>query len=176
MARPFVFVDRDGTLIEDRDYAWRVEDYVPLPGAHEAVRRLREAGFGVILVSNQSGIGRGYFDEDDLARFEAHLRDDFAAHGAALDAAYHCPHASDAGCACRKPATGLIERATREYEIDLARSWVIGDKASDMELAERAGCRGILVLTGQGPAYRAQVAADVPVVDDLLDAVAHLGA
>lgn len=175
MSRPFAFLDRDGTLIEDRGYAWRLDDYAPLPGAYEAVARLRSAGYGVIVVSNQSGIGRGYFGAADHARFEAHLRADFASNGAPLDACYHCPHLPDAGCDCRKPATGMIERACREHDVDLARSCVIGDKAADVELARAAGCEPVLVLTGQGRAQRAALRGPVAVVDDLAAAVTHLG-
>jgi len=148
MTRPAVFLDRDGTLIEDRGYAFRLADYAPLPGAHEAVRLLRAAGFAVIVVSNQSGVGRGLFSPRDLDAFEVHLSSDFAAQGAALDALYSCPHTPEAGCDCRKPATGMLERARREHDLDLARSWVIGDKAIDLELARRAGCRAIHVQSG----------------------------
>jgi D-glycero-D-manno-heptose 1,7-bisphosphate phosphatase len=170
--RPAAFVDRDGTLIEDRGYAHQLSDYAPLPGAFEAVRRLRSAGFAVIVVSNQSGVGRGLFSLADLERFEAHLRADFAARGAALDALYSCPHAPAAGCACRKPATGLLERARTEHDLDLARSWVIGDKAIDVELARRAGCRSARVLSGVEPALPDEPAAIV--AGDLLEAVERI--
>ncbi|HXZ83992.1 MAG TPA: HAD family hydrolase [Myxococcota bacterium] len=162
--RPFVFIDRDGTLIEDRHYAHELTDYAPLPGAYEAVRALRAAGFGTAVVTNQSGIGRGLFSEADFARFEAHLLADFAAHGAPLDASYHCPHLPDAGCDCRKPRPGLLQRAQREHAVDLARSWVIGDKESDLELARSAGCAAVLVGTN---ARRDAV----PVAPSLLEAV-----
>ena len=151
MSRPFVFLDRDGTLIEDRGYAHALGDYAPLAGAYEAVRALRAAGLGTAIVTNQSGIGRGRFDEADFARFQAHLLADFAAHGAALDASYHCPHAPDAGCDCRKPRPGLLLRAQRELGADLARSWVIGDKESDVELARAAGCAAVLLGASSAP-------------------------
>jgi D-glycero-D-manno-heptose 1,7-bisphosphate phosphatase len=150
--RRAAFLDRDGTLIEDRGYAHRLSDYAPLPGAYEAVRRLRAAGFAVIVVSNQSGVGRGYFTAAALERFESHLRSDFEAHGAALDALYSCPHTDREECGCRKPATGMLERARAEHGLDLAGSWVIGDKAVDVELARRAGCRAARVLSGAEPA------------------------
>ena len=146
--RAAVFLDRDGTLIEDRGYAHRIEDYAPLPGAHQAARLLREAGFALVVISNQSGVGRGIFTQAELERFEAHLLADFAAHAAPLDAIYSCPHAPEAGCACRKPATGLLERARRELDLDLAHSWVVGDKRIDVELARRAGCRAAHVQCG----------------------------
>jgi len=145
VTRPFVFLDRDGTLIEDRGYVHKLEDYAPLPGAYEAVRALRAAGFGTAIVTNQSGIGRGLYGEDDYGRFQAHLRRDFAAHGAELDADYHCPHRPDAGCECRKPRPGLVVRAQRELAVDLARSWVIGDQDSDVGLARAVGCAAVRI-------------------------------
>ena len=162
--RRFVFLDRDGTLIEDRKYASSLADYAPLPGAYDAVRALRAAGFGTAVVTNQSGIGRGLFSEADHARFEAHLLADFAAHGAPLDGSYHCPHEPDAGCDCRKPQPGLVHRAAREHAIDLARSWVIGDRDSDVALAASCGCRAVRI----GAGARTD---GVPVARDLLEAV-----
>jgi D-glycero-D-manno-heptose 1,7-bisphosphate phosphatase len=170
--RPAVFVDRDGTLIEDRGYVHRLDDYAPLPGAYEAVRLLRAAGFAVIVVSNQSGVGRGYFSQAELEGFEAHLCADFAARDAALDAIYSCPHAPAAHCACRKPATGMLERARKEHDLDLARSWVIGDKAIDLELARRSGCRAAHVQSGVEPLAR--TGPDVLSERDLLAAVRRI--
>ncbi len=162
MSRAFVFLDRDGTLIEDRGYAHQLADYAPLAGAYEAVRALRAAGFGTAIVTNQSGIARGRFGEADFARFQAHLLADFAAHGAAIDASYHCPHLPDAGCECRKPRPGLLLRAQRELGANLARSWVIGDKESDVELARAAGCAAVLLSpAGAKRADGAALAPDV---------------
>ncbi len=169
--RPFVFLDRDGTLLEEREYAFRLEDYAVLPGAHAAVARLRASGFGVVVLSNQSGIARGIFGEADHSRFAARLREDFASRGAALDGYYHCPHAPDAGCDCRKPRTGLALRVMREHGVDLARSFVIGDKDVDVELARNLGCRGILVRTGHGAAHVGRVPPGTPIAGDLADAV-----
>ncbi len=171
MTRPAVLLDRDGTLLEDRDYAFALADYAPLAGAHLAVARLRAAGFAAIVITNQSGIGRGLFRASDYARFEAHFLADFAAHGAPLDGCYHCPHAPEAGCACRKPGVELALRAAREHGLDLASSFVIGDKASDVALAQALGCRAVLVLTGQGSAQAGSVPAGTPRARDLLEAV-----
>jgi D-glycero-D-manno-heptose 1,7-bisphosphate phosphatase len=145
-----IFVDRDGTLIEDRGYAHRVEDYARLPGAVEGLRLLRAAGYRLAIVTNQSGIGRGYFDEAAFERFQAHLLDDFRAAGVEFDAVYHCPHRPDAGCDCRKPEPGLLRRAERELGVELARSWVIGDQLKDLELAARAACRGCVHVCSDG--------------------------
>jgi len=172
--RAYVLVDRDGTLLHDPGYLHRIADYAPLAGVIEGLRLLREAGFGIVVLTNQSGIGRGYFSEEDFQRLQAHLVADFAAQGLQIDATYFCPHTPDAGCDCRKPATGLVERARREFDIDLERSWIIGDKPDDMELARRAGCRGVYVLTGQGASLREALPSEVPVVDDLLAAARHI--
>jgi D-glycero-D-manno-heptose 1,7-bisphosphate phosphatase len=174
VTRPAAFLDRDGTLLEDRDYAFELADYHPLAGAYEAVARLRAAGFAPVVLTNQSGIGRGLFRASDYARFEAHFLADFAAHGAALDGCYHCPHAPDAGCDCRKPATGLALRAARELGLDLGASVVIGDKASDVELAQKLGCRALLVLTGKGREEAERLPRDVTRARDVLEAVEFL--
>lgn len=172
--RPYVLVDRDGTLLHDPGYLHRIADYAPLPGAMEGLRLLQGAGFGIAILTNQSGIGRGYFSEEDFQQLQAHLVADFASHDVHIEATYFCPHASDAGCSCRKPATGLVERARRELDIDLERSWIIGDKPEDMELAQRVGCRGVYVLTGHGPSRREALPSEVPVADDLLAAARHI--
>jgi histidinol-phosphate phosphatase family protein len=172
-ARPFAFLDRDGTLLEEREYAWRPSDYAPLPGAHEAVARLRALGYGIAVITNQSGIGRGLFSAADYARFEALMLAEFAAQGAPLDASYHCPHLPEDGCACRKPGTALVLRAAREQAIDLARSVVIGDKASDVELARNLGCAAVLLRTGHGAEHVARVPPGTPIASDVLDAVSR---
>jgi len=170
MAVSHVFLDRDGTLLEDPGYLNRVEDYVLLPGVIEGLRALSEAGYGLVIITNQSGIGRGYYGEADFRRLNDHLLSDLAAHGIRIDATYFCPHRPDEGCSCRKPETGMLEQAERELGVRLPASWVIGDHPSDIELARRAGCRAILVLTGHGAAHRAEVAPEVPVVADLRQA------
>lgn len=167
MSRACVFLDRDGTLIEEREYAHRLEDYAPLPGAYEAVRALRAAGFAVVVVTNQAGIGRGYFGADDYERFRAHLEADFARRGAPLDATFHCPHAPAEGCACRKPEPGMLERARREHDLELGASFVVGDKAIDVEVAARVGAQGVLVGTGYGTRDRDRVPDGTPCVDDV---------
>ena len=165
---------------------WRTQRYQRFPAlelsnawvvanrAYEAVSRVRAAGFAAIVLTNQSGIGRGLFRASDYAHFEAHFLADFAAHGAPLDACYHCPHAPDAHCECRKPGTALALRAAREHGLELAASVVIGDKASDVALARALGCRAVLVRTGQGRAEDARVAPEIPRAGDVLEAVGTL--
>ena len=138
----FVFLDRDGTLVADRGYVHRLEDYRLLPGTAKALLRLREAGFRLAIVTNQGGIGRGLFTQQDFERFQERLLCELAEAGVVIEATYFCPHAPDAGCDCRKPAPGLLQRAAREHGADLARSWVIGDAERDVEMALRGGCAG----------------------------------
>lgn len=171
--RPFALLDRDGTLLEEREYAFRPEDYAVLPGAHASVARLRDAGFGVVVVTNQSGIGRGLFRESDYRAFEARMLADFAGHGAALDGCYHCPHRPEDGCSCRKPGTALGTRAAHELGIDLGASWVVGDKDSDIAFARALGCRAVLVESGHGAEHVARVPVGTPVARDLADAVSR---
>jgi D-glycero-D-manno-heptose 1,7-bisphosphate phosphatase len=162
-----VFLDRDGTLVHDEGYTHRLVDYRLLPGV-AALRRLERAGYALEVVTNQSGIGRGYYAEADYEAFQRHLVSDLARHGVHLRASLHCPHRPDAGCACRKPGIALLERAQRELGADLARSWVIGDNVADVELAARAGCEGaVLVLTGHGREASRHLPAATLRADDL---------
>ena len=138
----YVLLDRDGTLIRDVGYPHRLEDYELRDGIGAALGRLAGAGYRFAIVTNQSGIGRGYFAFSDYQRFHARLLSDLAAAGIEIDATFVCPHAPDAGCACRKPAPGLLWRARDELGADLATSWLIGDAESDIEAARRAGCGG----------------------------------
>jgi histidinol-phosphate phosphatase family protein len=175
VSRRFVFLDRDGTLLEDGGYTHRIEDYRLLPGVAEALASLARAGFHLAIVTNQSGIGRGYYTAEDFERFHSRLLADLAARGVAIEASYVCPHRPDEGCACRKPAPGLLERARDELGADLAASWVVGDHATDVELARRAGCAGaVLVLTGHGAEEEPAVPTDVPRASDLGAAAAWI--
>ena len=152
-ARRYIFVDRDGTLIEDRGYAYEIDQYARIPGALEGLKLLVEDGYRIAIVTNQSGLARGYFSLEQYHAFDAHLRSDFETHGVPIDQTLYCPHLPTEGCACRKPAPGLLMQAEHELSADLSQSWVIGDKPSDIELAERAGCRSVYLLTGQGQAH-----------------------
>jgi D-glycero-D-manno-heptose 1,7-bisphosphate phosphatase len=155
--RPAVFLDRDGTITVERGHVTRPEDLELLDGAAAAVRALNDAGFLAVVVSNQSGVARGLMTEDDLAGIHRRLEDLLRARGARLDAAYYCPYFTGGSVPrytrddpCRKPGTGMVERAARELAVDLDASWVVGDSLSDVEMADRAGVPGILVLTGKG--------------------------
>ncbi len=146
MSHRFVFLDRDGTLVRDDGYTHAVGDYALLPGVREGLRRLVDAGYRLAIVTNQSGIARGYYDEPAFQAFQAHLAADLAKSGVAFEASLFCPHLPGVGCACRKPAPGLLLRARDELGADLAASWVIGDRAADARLAENAGCRGAVIV------------------------------
>ena len=155
--RKAVFLDRDGTLIEDKDYLKDPAQVVLEHGAAEAVARLNEHDFALILVSNQSGVARGYYTEEDVAAVHQRLEELLAAGHARLDAIYYCPHYPEGvveryrqTCTCRKPATGMYQRASEEWNIDLTRSYMIGDKLTDMEAARNAELTGLLVRTGYG--------------------------
>jgi D-glycero-D-manno-heptose 1,7-bisphosphate phosphatase len=170
-----VFLDRDGTLNVETGYVHRAEEWEWVPGAIEALRLLNAAGYLAIVVTNQAGIARGLYAEADVAALHAHVAADAQKHGARIDAFYHCPHHPQFGavreCGCRKPAPGLLLRAQRDFAIDLARSFMIGDKPGDIAAGRAAGVTPLLVETGYGREARAEVGADVPVFPDVLAAV-----
>ncbi|HEX9020654.1 MAG TPA: HAD family hydrolase [Nitrospirota bacterium] len=150
-----VFLDRDGTVNEEVGYLSDLGKLRLIPGAGAAIRRLNEAGLTVVLVTNQSGVARGYFPESFVHETHALLADMLKEEGARLDGIYFCPHhptAGDSGytvaCDCRKPGTGLIDRAARDLALDIRNSYVVGDKWSDVELGQRAGAHTVLVRTG----------------------------
>lgn len=145
-----VFLDRDGTLIEEADYLARPEQLKLFPFAAEAIRLLNENDFLVILITNQSGIGRGFFDENTLREIHGKLIAELEKSNAKLDAIYFCPHNSVDNCACRKPKTGMIEQASEDFSIDLETSWMIGDKSIDVETGFNAGTKTALVMSGYG--------------------------
>jgi D-glycero-D-manno-heptose 1,7-bisphosphate phosphatase len=155
--RPAVFLDRDGTLIHDRGYLADPAGVELLPGAGEGAARLAAAGFALVLVTNQSGIGRGWFTEEAYRAVHRRMAEALAAHGARLDGAYHCPDAADSADpdAERKPGAGMFRRAARELGLELGRSWLVGDRLRDVAAAERLGARGVLV---RGPATEPAVA------------------
>ncbi|OGP24635.1 MAG: hypothetical protein A2X93_09415 [Deltaproteobacteria bacterium GWC2_56_8] len=145
-----VFLDRDGTINEDTGYLHEPEELVIINGAAEAIRRLNAASVMVVVVSNQSGVGRGFFTDSDVEAVNKRLIDVIKADGAKVDAIYYCNHHPDEDCECRKPSPGMIMKASAEHGIDLNFSYVVGDKGSDIELAFNAGAKGVLVLTGKG--------------------------
>jgi D-glycero-D-manno-heptose 1,7-bisphosphate phosphatase len=173
--RPAVFLDRDGTIAEEVGYLNHASRFRMFPFVAAAIRRLNAAGLPVIVVTNQSGVGRGYFPESLVHTVHELMTQQLTAAGAHVDAIYYCPHTSGDGCECRKPKPGLLERAAREQGLDLHRAFVVGDRYGDIELAHRAGCRGILVRTGYGEGELAWNGPQWPappdfVADDLTEA------
>ena len=145
--QPAVFLDRDGTLIEEVNYLSRVEDIHLFPFTANAVRLLKENGFLVIVVTNQSGIGRGIYTEAEMHAVHEAIQSELSG---AIDAFYFCPHLPCDGCKCRKPNTGMIEAAMADFDIDLENSWMVGDKKIDVETGLAADIKNALVLTGYG--------------------------
>lgn len=177
--RRAVFLDRDGVLIEAVDYLSDPRLVKLVPGAARAVVRLRNAGFKVVVVSNQSGAARGLFSLAMLSRIHRKLRADLAAEGARLDALYFCPHHPEGkvqrlrrNCLCRKPFPGMIRQAVRRFRLSVADCFMVGDSTADLEAARRAGCRPLLVRTGYGgkdgawPAVPEKVFKDLPAAAD----------
>jgi D-glycero-D-manno-heptose 1,7-bisphosphate phosphatase len=147
MKQKTIFIDRDGTLIEEVNFLHRVEELRFFPFTDEAVKLLKINGFRIVVVTNQSGIGRGIYTENDMHLIHEQIQKDLTEK---LDAFYFCPHLPDAGCACRKPNLGMIEQAMHDFEVDLENSWMIGDKILDVELGFNAKVKSVLVKTGYG--------------------------
>lgn len=167
--RKAVFVDRDGTLIEEVNFLSRVEDLALFPYTDESVRMLKDRGFLVIVVTNQSGIGRGIYSESDMHAVHDAIQERLSSK---VDAFYFCPHLPDAGCLCRKPRLGMIESACKDFDINLEGSWFVGDKDLDVETGLNAGMRTAMVLTGYGGVHSTTLERQPEIiVDNLLEAV-----
>jgi D-glycero-D-manno-heptose 1,7-bisphosphate phosphatase len=152
-----VFIDRDGTISEEVGYVNHISRYQVYPWTAEAIRNFNEAGLKAIVVTNQAGVARGYFTEELVKQVHEKLVTEMTRAGARFDAIYYCPHHPSVGeppyrqtCNCRKPKIGMLERAAAEFGIDVAQSYVIGDRYGDIELAQNAGARSIFVLSGYG--------------------------
>jgi len=169
---PAIFLDRDGTLIEEVNFLSRVEDLRIFPFTKTALQQLSDAGFLLFVVTNQSGIGRGLFTTDDMKRIHEELQAEF---GSLISGFYFCPHLPDAGCECRKPKTALIERAAEEHAIDIASSWFVGDKDLDIQTGLNAGMRTCLVSTGYGSTHKELLNVDPTlIVDDIAEAAQEI--
>lgn len=152
--KPAVFLDRDGVLTEEQGYVTSVKDLLLFPYSAECVRRIHEKGYYAIVITNQSGIARGLFSESDLKEMNAYLQEAIG-----VDAVYYCPHHPEGivecyrkVCKCRKPETGLLDQACADFEIDMQRSYMVGDRAGDILTGEKAGIRTVLLESGYGTA------------------------
>ncbi|MHA1915428.1 MAG: D-glycero-alpha-D-manno-heptose-1,7-bisphosphate 7-phosphatase [Promethearchaeota archaeon] len=144
-----IIFDRDGTLIEDRNYAYKIEDFEILPGVIEGLKILQEE-FKFFIVTNQSGIGRGYYSVEDFHTFNNHLIIELKNEGIEIIETYFCPHKKEDRCECRKPKTKFIDLIIDEYNIDIKKSWMIGDHPSDIQFGLNAGCQTFFLTTGHG--------------------------
>jgi D-glycero-D-manno-heptose 1,7-bisphosphate phosphatase len=181
LLRRAVFLDRDGTVNVERGYVHRPSDFDFIPGAPEAIRLLRDAGFLVIVISNQSGVARGYYSEEDVAALHRHMDRELGDAGTEVDAYYFCPHHPEKGvgkylidCGCRKPLPGMLLQAAEDFSLDLSRSYVVGDKVSDVDSALKAGAIPFLVETGHGTDEAASAPPGTRVVADLLTAAREI--
>jgi D-glycero-D-manno-heptose 1,7-bisphosphate phosphatase len=145
-------MDRDGTVSEEIGYMYHTHLYKPFPWTGPAIRKINESGMKAILITNQSGVERGYFPESQVHEVHDILRAELARHNAVLDAVYFCPHHPDSGCDCRKPRPGMLLQAQQQLGIDLSQSYMIGDRYLDVDVAYAAGSRSVLVMTGNGRA------------------------
>ena len=141
-----VFLDRDGVINVDKSYVYKQEDFEFCEGVFEALQHFKRLGYLLIIVTNQSGIGRGYYREEDFQSLSAWMKQELSHENITIDAIYHCPHAPEVGCECRKPKSGMFQEAIRDFEIDVRASWMIGDKQSDIEAALGAGIEQTIML------------------------------
>ncbi|MCD6163367.1 MAG: D-glycero-beta-D-manno-heptose 1,7-bisphosphate 7-phosphatase [candidate division Zixibacteria bacterium] len=171
ISNPAVFLDRDGVIIHEKDFIIDPDKLEFIPGSLDALKRIPPS-YKKIIVSNQSGIGRGYFTANQVERFNDVLLARIKKYGASIDKIYYCPHTPEDNCNCRKPKPGLFEKARQQFNIDFSGSWMIGDKSSDIRAGKNIGAATILVLTGYGGKERnsLDVAADY-VVNNLYEAV-----
>ena len=169
MANRAVFIDRDGTIAKNINYCSRPEDFELLPHTAKAISLLNQHGFKVIVITNQSGIARGYFTEEMLAKIHEKMKSELAKEGAWVDAIYYCPHHPDDNCQCRKPEPKLALQAAKDHDIELDSSFVVGDLQMDIDLGKAIGCRTILI--GTAPPMNDENPKSDIVVSDLLTAV-----
>jgi D-glycero-D-manno-heptose 1,7-bisphosphate phosphatase len=170
MPKRFALLDRDGTLIKEKNYLCDPDQVELIPGAAAALKRLQNGGWGICLVTNQSGIARGYFDLEQLQRVHRRIADELALYDVVLDGIYICPHSPQDACNCRKPSPGMIDQAIAVHGFDPRQAWVIGDKEVDIGLGHAVGAKSILVRTGYGKSYESETLAD-RVADDVSEAV-----
>jgi len=172
MDQEAIFMDRDGTICEEVNFLNDLSKLKLIKGSAEAIRMINQSGMKAVVVTNQSGIGRGLFTEGFVNNVHKRLKKMLESKGAFLDGIYYCPHLPETGCSCRKPETGMLNIAAKDMKIDLKRSYVVGDKAIDIELADRACAKGVMVKTGYGENELCKLSiAPYYVAGDILEAV-----
>ncbi|NPA51267.1 MAG: D-glycero-beta-D-manno-heptose 1,7-bisphosphate 7-phosphatase [Aquificae bacterium] len=180
MKKKAVFLDRDGVINVDKGYVYRIEDFEFYPGVFEALKLLQDSGYKLLVVTNQSGIALDYYKEEDFLRLNDYMISKLKENGIEIDKVYYCPHHEEGTnskytmkCDCRKPSSGMIRRGIEEFDIDVSRSFLVGDKENDIKAAHKEGIKAILVKTGQGVKYVKDTQADY-VAENLLDAVKNI--
>jgi len=174
MTKRFVLLDRDGTVIVDKHYLHDPDGVELLPGALAGLKKMQEMGFGLAILTNQSGIGRGMYTDADVHACNRRLMEMLAAEGVEIAAIYYCPHAPEEECNCRKPATGLMDQAAEDLGFDPAQAFMVGDKKADMGVGRATGAATILVRTGKGAEQEAKCAGLADFVADDLDGAAEI--
>ena len=180
--RKTVFLDRDGTINVEKNYLYRPEEFEFIPKVPEAIARLNNAGYQVIVVSNQAGVARGYYSEDDVIKLHQYVNEQLSKYKAHIDGFYYCPHHPDAvigkykmKCHCRKPETGLFEKACEDFDVDIEDSWMIGDNIGDIKAGNNFHLKTILVRTGYGSQLEKEgFHLFQYIADDLYDAVNNI--
>ena len=153
----FIILDRDGTIvIDEKGYTHKIEDLKFFPDAFKALNLLKDS-FRFIIITNQSGIGRGYYTEQDFHKFNSHIVKELEKKGIKIEKTYFCPHTPEENCDCRKPKTKFIKEAEKEFNINLKESFVIGDHPCDIKLGKKAGCKTIYLLTGHGKKHKTEL-------------------
>ncbi len=176
MPQSFVILDRDGVINQDSDsYIKSVDEWIPIPGSIEAIARLSQAGYKVVVITNQSGLARGYFDEITLANMHSYMCSLVENAGGNIDAVFYCPHAPGDNCLCRKPLPGMLNQIEEEFNVSVKNAFFVGDSEKDIDAGLAKQCRPILVRTGKGASTEKQLNLQkknlIKIVNDLNDAV-----
>lgn len=173
-----IILDRDGVINHDSPhYIKSPDEWIPITGSIDAIAALKRAGFTIAVCTNQSGVGRGYYDETTLGLIHAKMNDALALHGYTFDAIVYCPHVPEAGCDCRKPKPGMVLRLLAQFEAKAQQTWIVGDSWRDLEAGIAAGCKPLLVKTGNGEKTahtHTEQLVNIPICDDLAAAVGLL--
>lgn len=180
MKNKAIFLDRDGVINIDKGYVHKIEDFKFYPGVFEALKKLQDADYKLLIVTNQSGIALDYYTEEDFFRLTDYMLSEFSKRGIKIDKVYYCPHHENGTnpkytmkCDCRKPESGMIKQGIEEFNIDPSKSFLVGDKENDIKAAHKEGIKAILVKTGHGMKYVDNTEADY-IAEDLLDAVSRI--